>query len=98
MKNVPNSKEIKREVKANDEVIEAQLVEENSVKEENSSVDELLYNMYLKMIEEEKNDIENKAKEIFMNEIGITSIGKVEEKIFEKTKKSMIIRAIKGDK
>ncbi len=97
MKNVPNTKDIQKEAVENEDIImEAQVVEEK--KEEIGGVDELLYQLYEKMIEEEKNKIEEIAKELFKDEIGIETIGRVEEKIFEKTKKSLIIRALKEAK
>jgi len=72
------------------EVIEKPETQENPV-------DKLLYEMYLKMKEEEQEKYFEKAKKLYMSDANLPNFNKVIEKIFKGIEKIYIIKALKSE-
>ena len=87
------------------EVVEAQIVEEKEPKGPTKDVSEeqpdpmrgILYDMYLKLKEEEQEMYREKARELYLKETNSKSFNTVHEKIFKNLEKNYIIRIIKGE-
>lgn len=92
---------IKDPIKNTDEILEAEIVVKKSeVKEKGASqedpMDKLLYDMYLKMKEEEQEVYREKARKLYLEEANLKQFNKVLEKIFKSIEKIYIIKALKS--
>lgn len=85
-----------------EEVLEAEIVAEETEKKsekntehQESPMDELLYNMYQKMKEDEQKAYRIKAREAYLKGVGSDTLNGVQEKIFNKLEKTYIVQALK---
>ena len=87
------------------EVIEAEIVEEKVLKKpkkeilepESDPMDELIYNMFLKMKEEEQEVIREKARGFYLDTTNTKSFNDIHRKIYKTMEKIYIIKIIKGE-
>lgn len=83
----------------NDDIENAEIIappETINIKEENSDpLDGLIYEMFLKMKEEEQSLYREKAKKLYLNEVGLDKFSGVMENIFPKIEKVYVIKALK---
>ncbi len=87
------------------EVLEPEIVEENESKSPQKEVsetaenpmDELIYNMFLKMKEEEQATIKEKAKDFYLKTTNTKSFNDIHKKIYKTMEKIYIIKIIKGE-
>ncbi len=100
MKNIPKDsfEEEKKEDKV--EVLEPEiLIEEEPVKV-NPDIDpmnNIIYDMFLKMKDEEKEEYINKARDLYLKETNSKSFNSIHEKIYKNMERNYIIRIIKGE-
>lgn len=87
-----------------EEILEAEIVEEKiegktevKAKIKEDPMDKLLYDMYLKMKNEEQEAYKIKAKELYLKEAKLQQFDKVLEKIFKSIEKIYIIKALKSE-
>lgn len=98
IKKKPKKEEIiKKAMEEPSETQEIKVIEKSKQKKKLSNMDRILYDMYLKMVEEERKEIDTKAEKIYMTGVGIDKISGIHEKIFEKSKQNYILEAIKGE-
>lgn len=73
---------------------EAEVLDENKKSEDNIQ-DDFIYNMFLEMNETSKENIEKKAKELYLIDTGTEEITGIHESIFERAKKNLIVNVLK---
>ncbi|GLI57701.1 hypothetical protein PM10SUCC1_32150 [Propionigenium maris DSM 9537] len=104
MKNSPKDEVIDLiETPTESEVLEAEIIEEipsQGSKEaasepQSDPATELLYNMFLDMKKDKQQEIEGKAKELYITETNTKKFDKMHEKIFMTIKKTYIVKVLK---
>ncbi len=100
-------REVKKEFLSRSNVEEATIVEEkseilkNKIKENievEDPIDKVLLELYNKLTKKEKEEVYNKAKDVFSSDSDINEFSKIHERIFKSVEKAYILKVLKEEK